>query len=330
MNDDSKLRMDELKLILENTSKSVVSDVALNALVLGEKNMSENRWYLVTLLERGILTESEVINKIEMCFEVFLKEAVALLGEDGCKTIYDYLPGEKIGFLHVTPDGNPNSELAAEIGETDLAGSDSQVDQQIFTSLLIDLHKLDDIVSVIDNIAFQTKIFALNASVEAARAGERGRGFSVVASEVRDIAQGSANVANEIKALIGDSVKKANLGNQLKIDAESAKDNFKVAQEILKQEILKLENSFNESSIQIGGRLNTIDANSHNFSKVIDELMEYSIPDIIVMDAKIPDMADFNLIRMIKPQTTVTLFIETVLDIERKLETIQPGAYVAV
>ncbi|MBR9925628.1 MAG: PAS domain-containing protein [Gammaproteobacteria bacterium] len=85
--------------------------------------------------------------------------------------------------------------------------------------------KMAEMISVIDGIAFQTNILALNASVEAARAGEHGRGFAVVASEVRNLASRSADAAQEIRKMIESTTQEVSGGRGAVEQAERAIDN---------------------------------------------------------------------------------------------------------
>jgi len=103
-----------------------------------------------------------------------------------------------------------NAQIIAEKGRT-VVGEVVKTMESINESS----RKVVEIISVIDNIAFQTNILALNAAVEAARAGEQGRGFAVVATEVRNLAQRAAAAAGEIQMLISDSVDKVEDGSQL-------------------------------------------------------------------------------------------------------------------
>jgi methyl-accepting chemotaxis protein len=82
--------------------------------------------------------------------------------------------------------------------------------------------RIEEITGLIDSIAFQTNILALNAAVEAARAGEHGRGFGVVATEVRALAQRSAQASREIRELIENAVQQVQGGARLASEAGEA------------------------------------------------------------------------------------------------------------
>jgi methyl-accepting chemotaxis protein len=112
--------------------------------------------------------------------------------------------------------------------------------------------KINDIIGVIDGIAFQTNILALNAAVEAARAGEQGRGFAVVAGEVRSLAQRSAEAAREIKTLINTSVQQVENGSRLVHDAGATMNDIVTSVQRVTDIMAEITASTHEQSTSIG------------------------------------------------------------------------------
>jgi len=120
-----------------------------------------------------------------------------------------------------------NAQLANQLARcaTNFAVRGGSVVQRLvvtMASIRGSSRKVVEIVGVIDGIAFQTNLLALNAAVEAARAGEHGRGFAVVASEVQTLARRSATAAQEIKALIQESVDEIEGGSRSVEEAGSS------------------------------------------------------------------------------------------------------------
>ena len=134
--------------------------------------------------------------------------------------------------------------------------------------------RIADIIGVIDGIAFQTNILALNAAVEAARAGEQGRGFAVVATEVRNLAQRSAQAAKEIKTLITDSVEQVGHGTKLAADAGTAIDEVVRRVHAVNDLISGISNASDEQSnnvVQVNQAVGQIDQMTQQNAALVEE-----------------------------------------------------------
>jgi methyl-accepting chemotaxis protein len=111
---------------------------------------------------------------------------------------------------------NTMSRLADDVNSSAISGKElahqtavsmDEINQQVMA--------INQAITIIDQIAFQTNILSLNAAVEAATAGEAGKGFAVVAQEVRNLANRSADAAREIKTLVESAASKANEGKDI-------------------------------------------------------------------------------------------------------------------
>ena len=134
--------------------------------------------------------------------------------------------------------------------------------------------QINQIIGVIDEIAFQTNLLALNAGVEAARAGEAGRGFAVVASEVRALAQRSADAAKEIKGLISKSSSQVAEGVELVAETGKALERILVQVNDINKVIVDIAAGAQEQATglgQVNSAINQMDQATQQNASMVEQ-----------------------------------------------------------
>jgi methyl-accepting chemotaxis protein len=152
--------------------------------------------------------------------------------------------------VHASAKGAEETSQATDSATADARRSGEIVAQavQAMDGIQSSSTQINQIISVIDEIAFQTNLLALNAGVEAARAGEAGRGFAVVASEVRALAQRSAEAAREIKTLISASTHQVEAGVKLVSQTGTALEQIIAQVEQINQVVMQIATSSRDQS----------------------------------------------------------------------------------
>ncbi|MDZ7818464.1 MAG: methyl-accepting chemotaxis protein [Aliarcobacter sp.] len=139
---------------------------------------------------------------------------------------------------------------------------------------------INDAISVIDQIAFQTNILSLNAAVEAATAGEAGRGFAVVAQEVRNLASRSAEAAREIKTIVENAKNKADEGKDIANSMIEGYKNLNVNIQQTINLISDIQNASKEQLLgieQINDAVNSLDQQTQQNAAVASQTHDVSI-----------------------------------------------------
>ncbi|MCQ4347310.1 methyl-accepting chemotaxis protein [Pseudomonas stutzeri] len=167
------------------------------------------------------------------------------------------------------------SRLAASAADTAASGGrDVERSVRLMQELAASSQKINDIIQVIDSIAFQTNILALNASVEAARAGEQGRGFAVVAAEVRNLASRSADSANEIRSLIEEIAGKIDQGvRQAEHSGQTIRETVASIGQLsgLMQEIAGATREQNAGIAQINSAIGQLDSTTQQNATLVEQ-----------------------------------------------------------
>jgi methyl-accepting chemotaxis protein len=175
----------------------------------------------------------------------------------------------------VAAQTNRLAENASQLADASRARVRAVIDAM--DSIAKDSRQISAVVSVVNDLAFQTNILALNAAVEAARAGHQGKGFAVVASEVRSLAQRSASAAREIDALLTSARSTIEQGTRLCAHVGTAMDEVVAAA----HEVVELSDDMSRSASeqshgvqQLNQAIREIDSVTQQNAGMVQHLVE--------------------------------------------------------
>ena len=225
MIESTRKRFEEVDIILERYAKLDYTQTLVirpndekggvfERLVLGINNLQnsitqmlvENKTNGLTLDESSNILLTNV-NKLNQSSN----EAAASL-EETAAAIEEITSNIRNNTENITKMAMLSNEVTASATQGEKLANETTISMDEINN---QVNLINDAISIIDQIAFQTNILSLNAAVEAATAGEAGRGFAVVAAEVRNLASRSAEAAKEIKVIVENATTKANHGKQI-------------------------------------------------------------------------------------------------------------------
>ena len=250
---------DDMKLLMESINK------------LGrslEKNAKNNFQNGQTLEQNSSVMTSSMNNLASKANDqaASLEETAAALEEITSITRNNAENATKMATLGqiVKKSVFTGEELASKT-----AGSMDEINQKV--------NSINEAITVIDQIAFQTNILSLNAAVEAATAGEAGKGFAVVAQEVRNLAARSAEAANEIKVIVTNATSKSNQGKEIAREMIKGYSNLNENINNTLSLIKEVESSAKEQKIameQISDAINSLDKQTQINANIANQTNE--------------------------------------------------------
>jgi len=226
--------------------------------------MLQNLKEMVTNLTSTLLIIKNSINKIDATSENLHLNSNKLtqsylIQKDSIKKISD----ETIEISHKIKQTDTNAKQTGEFSK--IAEIKLGQGKDAFNQTVISMNNIDDKVSVISEIAFQTNLIALNAAVEAAKAGEFGRGFSVVAAEVKKLAEKSGKSANTINELSGSSIEIANKSQKILDDIINQM-----------QKTISMINGISKASTEQNNSINSVNNAINSLYSLSQEIVVFS------------------------------------------------------